>query len=184
MILIESLKDHADSITQEKFIELATKIYIKTDFISRDYPNYKNWYFSKQLPGIIKNERNILFARNPENKEEIIAIACLKKSKEEQKICTLYVSDNARGLGIGGTIIEESMKWFGTTKPFITFPDYKLDMFKPIIEKYNWNLTEKVYGLYKDKTAELCFNGVLTKENNEPQKCHKKLTRIINCNNK
>ena len=35
MILIESLKDHADSITQEKFIELATKIYIKTDFISR-----------------------------------------------------------------------------------------------------------------------------------------------------
>lgn len=110
MILIESLKDYIKVTPQEKFIELATKIYITTDFINNDYPDYKNWYFTKQLPGIIKNERNILFARNPENKEEIIAIACLKKAKEEQKICTLYVSDNARGLGIGSAIIEESMK--------------------------------------------------------------------------
>lgn len=179
MILIESLKDYVDTITQEKFIDLATKIYLTTDFISRDYPNYKNWYFTKQLPGIIKNERNILFARNPENKEEIIAVACLKKTEEEQKICTLYVSDNARGLGIGSTIIEESMKWLETTKPFITFPDYKLDMFKPFIEKYDWKLTEKVYGLYKDKTEELCFNGTFNKDKKGLLGQHKKLIKTL-----
>ena len=183
MILIESLKDYIEVTPQEKFIELATKIYITTDFINNDYPDYKNWCFTKQLPGIIKNERNILFARNPENKEEIIAIACLKKAKEEQKICTLYVSDNARGLGIGSAIIEESMKWLGTTKPFITFPDYKLDMFKPFIEKYAWNLTEKVYGLYKDKTEELCFNGAFNKDKKDSSKHHKKLMKALNTKN-
>ena len=34
MILIESLKDYIEVTPQEKFIELATKIYITTDFIN------------------------------------------------------------------------------------------------------------------------------------------------------
>lgn len=87
------------------------------------------------MPAITGDERNTFFARNRENTNEIISMACLKKDKEEQKICTLYVSDECRGLGIGTSIIEESMKWLGTIKPLITSADYKLDMFKPIIEK-------------------------------------------------
>ena len=116
-------------------------------------------------------------------KEQNFFTNMLKKAKEEQKICTLYVSDNARGLGIGSAIIEESMKWLGTTKPFITFPDYKLDMFKPFIEKYAWNLTEKVYGLYKDKTEELCFNGAFNKDKKDSSKHHKKLMKALNTKN-
>ena len=53
------------------------------------------------------------------------------------------------------------MKWLGTSKPLITLADYKLEMFKPIIDKYNWELTEVVSGLYNDKYKELCFNGTL-----------------------
>ena len=92
-------------------------------------------------------------------------MACLKKDEEEQKICTLYVLDKYRKLGIGTAIIEESMKWLGTTKPFITLRDYKLEMFMPIINKYDWKLTEIVSGLYNDKLQELCFNGNLIKNN-------------------
>ena len=182
MVKIECLKEYL-KCTPEEFIDLATKIYMITDFICEDYPKHKEWYFTKQLPAIVGDERNILFARNPENPNEIISMACLKKDNEEQKICTLYVSDNARGLGIGSAIIEESMKWLGTTKPFITFPDYKLDMFKPFIEKYAWNLTEKVYGLYKDKTEELCFNGAFNKDKKDSSKHHKKLMKALNTKN-
>ena len=32
------------------------------------------------------------------------------------------------------------MRWLGTTKPFITLADYKLEMFKPIIYKLLWNI--------------------------------------------
>lgn len=52
------------------------------------------------------------------------------------------------------------MKWLGTTKPLITLADYKLDMFKPIISKYDWQLTEIVSGLYNNKYEELCFNDI------------------------
>lgn len=182
MINIESLKSYIGSIKEVEFMELATKIYKITNFISNDYSKYKEWYFTKQLPKTINsNERNILFIRNPEDNDEIISVACLKKDKEEQKICTLYVSDKYRGLGIGTSIIEESMRWLGTTKPLITFRDYKLEMFRPIINKYNWELTEIVSGLYNDRTKELCFNGTLTKNNNETLKhqLNKKLIRIL-----
>lgn len=182
MINIESLKNYVGNTEEEKFMELATKIYTITDFICDDYPKHKEWYFTKQLPATINgNERNILFVRNPENDNEIISMACLKKDEEEQKICTLYVSNNCRGLGIGTAIIEESMEWLGTTKPLITLADYKLEMFKPIIDKYGWELTEIVTGLYNDRAQELCFNGTLTKNNEETleHQLYKKLVRVL-----
>ena len=181
MVKIECLKEYL-KCTPEEFIDLATKIYMITDFICEDYPKHKEWYFTKQLPAIVGDERNILFARNPENPNEIISMACLKKDNEEQKICTLYVSDKCRGLGIGTSIIEESMKWLGTTKPLITLADYKLDMFRPIIEKYDWQLTEIVSGLYNDRSEELCFNGTLTKSNDisPEKKLQKRLIKALN----
>ena len=179
---IESLKSYIGNITEKEFMNLATKIYMITDFICDDYPNYKKWYFTKQLPETINGEnRNILFVRNPEDYNEIIAMSCLKRTNDERKICTLYVSNKYRRLKIGTMVIEESMKWLGTTKPFITLVDYKLDMFRSIINKYNWELTEIVPGLYNDKTSELCFNGILIKSNEEPleQQLHKKLVRLL-----
>ena len=166
MIKIESLKDYINS---EELIKLATKIYELTSFNSIDYPEYKEWYFNKQLPETINTDsRNILFIRNPNNYDEIISMVNLKRSEEEKKICTIYVSDKYRGLKIGTYIIEESMKWLDTTKPLITFPSYKLKMFKPFINKYNWELTETISELYNQK-QELCFNGSLNK--------NKKLTK-------
>ena len=179
---IESLKNYVGNVTEEEFMILATKIYMITDFICDDYPKHKEWYFTKQLPATINgDERNILFVRNPEDDNEIISMACLKRDEEEQKICTLYVSDKCRGLGIGTAIVEESMRWLGTTKPLITLTDYKLEMFRPIINKYGWELTEIVSGLYNDRAQELCFNGTLTKNNEETleQQLHKKLVRVL-----
>lgn len=69
----------------------------------------------------------------------------------------------------------------GTTKPFITLADYKLEMFRPIINKYGWELTEIVTGIYNDISQELCFNGTLTRNNDETldQKLHKRLLKIL-----
>lgn len=41
MIKIKSLKDYINQTNKEKFINLATNIYNITDFICKDYPNYK-----------------------------------------------------------------------------------------------------------------------------------------------
>lgn len=179
---IESLKNYVGKVTHEEFMVLAKNIYMIIDNHYNDYPNYKEWYFNKQLPGIIKGDkRNILFIRNPKDKNVIIAIACLKRDEQEQKICTLYVSSKFRNLGIGTAMVEEAMRWLGTTKPLITFADYKLEMFRPFINKYGWELTEIVSGLYNDRTQELCFNGELSKHNDVAlkQQLHKKLVRVL-----
>lgn len=89
--------------------------------------------------------------------------------KKNKKICTLYVSDQCRGQHLGTRMVEASMEFLGTTKPLITLADYKLPMFQPIIEKYDWELTEVVSGLYNDRAKELCFNGKLTKDVNLEQ---------------
>lgn len=155
MIQVESLKDY---LYKDEFLYLAYKIYNLTSSISEYYQDYENWYWTKQIPRINSEERNILFIRNPDNKKEIIAITCLKKDESERKICTLYVKDEYRNKGLGSLIIEESFKWLETNKPLITIPEYKLNEFIPIIEKYHWNLTEIINGLYHPNYKELFFN--------------------------
>ena len=117
----------------------------------------------KQITRLNDTERNILFIRNPNNKDEIIAIACLKKDEIERKICTLYIKEEYRNKGFGSLIIEESFKWLETTKPLITIPEYKLNEFIPIIEKYQWNLTEIIDSLYQPNYKELFFNNIHTR---------------------
>ena len=182
MYKIESLKDYVGKVTEEELMLLAAKIYMITDYSCDDYRNRKEWFFTKQLPETINSDnRNILFIRNPKNYNEIISMACLKRDEEEQKICTLYVSNKYRGLKIGTAIVEESMRWLGTTKPLITLADYKLEMFRLFINKYGWELTEMVFGLYNNKNQELCFNGTLTKNNEETleQQLHKRLIKVL-----
>ena len=164
MAKIESLKSYVGILSESEFVQLSKQIYDITDFICEDYPNHREWYFHKQIPRVFTSNGEILFIRSKEDENEIIAVSCLKRDDEEKKICTLYVSDQCRGEHLGTEIIEASMEFLGTTKPLITLADYKLPMFKSFIDKYDWELTEVVSGLYNTKSKELCFNGKLSKD--------------------
>lgn len=50
MIKIESLTDYID---KDDFEEITKQIYNITDF-SSDYPDYESWFFSKQIPRVLK----------------------------------------------------------------------------------------------------------------------------------
>lgn len=178
MITVESFNNYINS--KEQFCNLATQIYQVTSFLSKDYPNYKEWFFHKQLPGIITNKRNILFIRNPLNHDEIIGVANLKKDEQEVKICTIYINENYRHQNYGTILIDVAIEWLQTTKPFITIADYKLDLFTPFIRKYNWQLTETVQGLYNSNSNELCFNGSLEQEQTTAkQQLYTRLIRVL-----
>ena len=45
MVKIECLKDYL-KCNPEEFMDLATRIYMITDFICEDYPRHKEWYFN------------------------------------------------------------------------------------------------------------------------------------------
>ncbi len=152
MIKVESLKEYKKILSKEDFEVLANKIFMITKYLVLEYSGYKRWYFEKQLKNIGSIEREILFVRNKEKLDEIIAVACLKKT-------TLV--ENFRSMGIGSALLSESFKFLGTTTPLITFADYKLKFFEPFIKKYNWKLVQVIDKGYNNNFKELCFNGKL-----------------------
>lgn len=155
---IDSIKNYLDKSKEKEFNDIVKEIYLMTEHLNKRYPGYKEWFYTKQLQGCKEKNRNIIFIRN--NKNKIIAISSLKK-EEEKKICTFFVDDEHRRQGIGDILIEESIKYLETTKPLITINEDKLPMFKKIIEKYNWQLTEILFDAYTEGIREFCYNGYL-----------------------
>ena len=150
-------------LTVEKAVEICNALYGLTDFICDDYPKHKSWFFQKHLPATLTENsgRDIIFAYD--KNKYLYGTAFIKKDADEKKICTLFVSPDARGLGVGTALVEKSMEILATTKPMITLADYKLKMFEGLIKKYQWEQTQVVSGLYNDHAKELVYNGILEK---------------------
>jgi len=155
---IESIKN---SISSEKFITLADQIYDITKHLNNSYPNYKDWFYNKQLKEVLSPNRNILFVTNTDNK--VVGVASLKNTKEEKKLCTLYIKEEYRNKTITAELLEESFKYLETTKPLVTFSENKISMFENIINKYNWKLTQITENIYVKGNIEYCYNGKLLK---------------------
>lgn len=137
--------------------QLLEKLYNVTKKLEIDYPNHYYWFhekFCKELDGKV---REIVFCL--EN-DVPIGVALLKNSKEEKKICTIYVEKTYRNIGIGTQLLLKSFAFLNTTKPLITMPEYKVKEFYNIIKNYNWEKTEKIESCYSEKN-EIVFNGIL-----------------------
>ena len=160
-MIVDSIKNYLSDDKKEEFIKITNQMYTLTEHLKDTYPGYKEWFFEKQVNGCYTSNRNIIFIRA--NTDEIVGFSCLKKDEEEKKICTLYVDSKYRNHGVGSLLFEESMKYLETTKTLDTFTEDKLPIFEKIIEKYDWQLTEIVDGIYNKGVRELCYNGKLTK---------------------
>ena len=165
-INVESLREYKSKISEDSLLELAYRIYMITDFIRSDYPKHREWFFCKQLPRTINgSKRDILFVRSPDDENEIIAMACLKKTEKEKKICTLFVSKEYRGKGIGTLVVSKAFEWLETNKPLVHFPETNLSSLMPFIKRYDWVLNDEIDDLYETGKKELFFNGTYSKDN-------------------
>lgn len=141
----------------KKFSKLAHEAYIITDSLCREYPNYFEWYWTKELPRVLNNKGEIIICTINNN---VVGVAFLKKDNTERKICTLLVIEKYRGKHIATKILEKSFEYLGTTKPLATIAEYKFPMYEKIIQKYNWKLTQKIgKGHYNNISGELVYNG-------------------------
>ena len=155
---IESIKNYIET---EEFLSLADQIYNLTKHLNNSYPNYKDWFYNKQLKESLSPNRNILFVRNKNN--QVVGVASLKNTKEEKKLCTLYIKKEYRNQKITTELIKESFEYLETTRPLITFSENKLSMFENIINKYNWELIQIEENIYTNDNREYCYNGRLSK---------------------
>lgn len=141
----------------KRFSKIVAESYMITDWISKDYPDHCDHFYSKYVPGIFDGEREIIACYI---NGKIAATVILKKDDEERKVCTLYVKPEYQRQGIATELLERSFEWLGTTRPLITIADYKLSQFESMIQKYGWVETAVLdEGYYNDHSREHVFNG-------------------------
>ncbi|MDO5393251.1 MAG: GNAT family N-acetyltransferase [Mycoplasmatota bacterium] len=130
--------------------------------VKDDYPDYRTWYQTIQIPGIYNGTRNIIIAHI---KERIVGFISLKKTSEEKKICTFYVEKNFRRNKIGMLLAAKAVEYLEEDKPLITIPLDKLNEFAHIAAKYDWQISDIKENLYRLNNPEVIVNGELKQEN-------------------
>ena len=138
--------------------KILNKILILSIQVKDDYPDYRQWFQTVQIPGIYDGTRNIIVAHI---NDKIVGFVSLKKT-DEKKICTFYVEKNYRKNKIGALLEEKAINYLEEEKPLITIPMDKLHEFIKIASKYNWEVTEIKENLYRTTTPEVIVNGSIS----------------------
>ena len=85
------------------------------------HPEFSAWYsglFTDDLR--LKPEYEIVIC---EKEYEIAGVTILKLTKEEAKICTVYVTEQYRHNGLGRRLMELSIEWLENEKPVMMLDD-------------------------------------------------------------
>lgn len=135
------------------FSRLVFETYQLIDFIGKDYEHLCEWYWGKAVPWIFSGKMEFFLALDC---EKVIGVLIAKKEEKERKICTLFIDPKYSNNGIATHLINESFEFLGTRKPIITFSEYKLDQFTPILQKYGWQIDEKRYKNFTKQYEVIC----------------------------
>jgi len=118
------------------------------------YPDFKNWFYSKVVPGVISGKRKIIIETRNDN---VAGIAIIKKHNEI-KLSTLKVSDSFKNSGLGLKLFEKCFTALNTEKPFLTVSEEKLPEFKRIFDYYGFKLTNIENNVYRHGKKEYYYN--------------------------
>lgn len=132
--------------------------YLILNDIQELYPEFKYWYSTKVIPGLINGSREIL-TEYRENR--LIGIAIIKNEKDEKKICTIKVLPEYQNKGIGIKLFKRALSSLNTNKPFVTVPEERFNEFHKIFTYYGFQLTQIIEGYYREGKKEYIYNGLL-----------------------
>ncbi|MEB6857896.1 GNAT family N-acetyltransferase [Proteus cibi] len=123
--------------------------------ISALYPNFNDWLQYKFYQPSYESQRKIIIAHNG---TMLLGVALLKKSHDENKICTLYTSPFHQGQGIGSQLVDLSLQYFDSPDVLITVAQEKLIELAPILKSKGFVCTASIKGMYRPESTELFFN--------------------------
>lgn len=119
------------------------------------YPQFNSWFHLKVLSGIPNGDRKIITKTSG---NRIIAVAILKKTDSEKKICTFRVSEEFRNNGLGTELMKESLKWLEYKKPLITVNEENITEFRSFLPKFDFGHPIELEGMYRNGKSEFIFN--------------------------
>lgn len=136
---------------------MISNIYHEIRLLQNNYPNFSLW-FAKVACQLNSTTRKMYVALD---KGKIAGVLILKRDNEENKICTLRVSEHYRGQGIGSRLMNIAITELKTNKPLITVSGAHINEFSGILSKYGFELRQKCKDYYCKGDYEYAFNGVL-----------------------
>ena len=133
-------------------------------FVSFNKYNYQNFYeWMNKVYRNLEIDRFILIAID--DSDNILGISILKRFKTDNEICTFYVDEGFRGMGIGTKLMKRSLDLLCDRNPLITVPDsdrYKLYSFIKFLMKFDFRLRD-IEVLDNEDRCELIFNKSINK---------------------
>ncbi|WP_143134759.1 GNAT family N-acetyltransferase [Burkholderia ubonensis] len=142
----------------ERFDALTAIARSNLEAVSSYYPDFGRWYSEKVTPGLYSGERSVLFR---EISGELAAIAVIKNTPEEKKLCCLRVMPTFQGSGLGIRMFEEAFESLETSRPLLTVAEEQLPQFERIFDYFNFERGEKYPDFYRENKVEYSFNGLL-----------------------
>lgn len=127
--------------------------------LSRCYPEFDKWYAHKVLPGLESGERAIIVRKV---EDEIAGVAIVKRTESETKLCCLRIAARFQGVGIGIRLFKDAFDILETERPLLSIADSRRQCFERPFEYFGFSLWAVYPKLYRPKSVELSFNGLLS----------------------
>lgn len=120
------------------------------------YPNFNSWLSSRFMQHTNEANRLILFAYD--EKDIIVGASLLKMSRNENKICTFFISPKFKSRGIGDDLMKRSFMQFNDNdEVLITCSQSRKVELEPILNKSGFIHTHSVFDLYEKDASEFFY---------------------------
>ena len=135
--------------------KLYQAIFNLTQSLGQNYPDYEKWFKQTFMAGLQKKERLYILAQD--SNEQLLGCALIKKTPQEQKLCTLFVDEKYRRHGIGHKLLAETIKVLGC-RPMISVSDQAMLQIQPLLKEFGFHLSAQKKDVYRPNHIEFYFN--------------------------
>lgn len=140
-------------VTASKNFDI-NKINVALKEVAPLYPDFENWFNNKFLPSFYMGKREILYVHK---NDKLCGISLLKKTKEENKICTFYILSEARGRGLGNDLLDKSLEYLGREETVISVSNERITELYPMLSSKGFILDHCIEHLYRHENIEHFF---------------------------
>lgn len=148
---------HYALYSASEFCQL-NQIFSELSSIHGMYPGFRKWFFEKGTISSPAEQRAVFINRIA---TRIVGIAIAKRCVSERKLCTLWVADDIRGLGIASDLAGSAFDWLETSHPLFTVPEERISEFRGLLRSWRFSDGQALKGYYRHNKVEYVFNGTL-----------------------
>lgn len=135
--------------------KLYQEIFELTKPVTQNYPGYAEWFQKTFMLGLYKKERLYIVAQDLNN--QLLGCALVKKTPQEEKLCTLFVDKKYRRCGIGRQLLAQTIKVLGK-RPLISVSDQSMPQMQPLLDEFGFHLSSQKKDVYRPNHTEFYFN--------------------------